>query len=150
MTRDRREEMKGESARRVSRGSRRNSGTKKDREAELIAALGGDRPASVCFSEVHGRYVWDDVASTAECGRAAKSAQKAMDQCCGHDGDEGKLFPPHVPEAVPLLGEKGFALFEDLRQRIYDRINERYGPAEPVAHLLSWISKGKEGNPHGR
>ena len=70
-----------------------------------------------------------------------------MGRCCGHDGDEGKLFPPHVPEAVPLLGEKGFALFEDLCHRIYDRINDRYGPAEPVAHLLSWISKGEEGNP---
>ena len=103
--------------------------------------LPDNRPARMCFSPVHGRHLWDGVASAAECQKAVAVAQRAMRRCCDNDGDHGKLFPPHLPEAGVFLGDDGFALFTDLRQRMADRVGAAYeGPIEPVACLLSWIS----------
>ena len=54
------------------------------------------------------RHLWDSVASVEECQRAVELAQRAMRRCCDNDGDHGKLFPPHVPEASHFLGDDGF------------------------------------------
>jgi len=59
--------------------------------------------------------------------------------CSDSDGD-GRLFPPDIEEAQPLLGDDGFALFAELRARVRERVRARYGAVEPVNSLISWIS----------
>ena len=95
------------------------------RQLELIAKLPDDRPAVLCRNSTEllvneapaHRHLWDSVASVEECQRAVEVAQRAMLRCCDNDGDHGKLFPPHVPEASHFLGDDGFALFSELRRR---------------------------------
>ena len=118
------------------------------RQLELIAKLPDDRPAALCRNSAEllmgespaHRHLWDSVASVEECQRAVELAQRAMRRCCDNDGDHGKLFPPHVPEASHFLGDDGFALFSDLRQRVALQVAAACGPVVPVASLLSWIS----------
>ena len=121
-----------------------------ERQREAIAALRPDRPASVCFERVHGRQLWERVASRAECERARDSGRAAMRQACDSDGVDGRIFPPHVPEARQFLGDGGFALFGELRERVGERVRAEYGEdLAPVASLLSWISAGGEGGGGG-
>lgn len=62
-----------------------------------------------------------------------------MSICCDSDGD-GKLFPPHVPEAIPLLGDDGAALYARLRARMTQAVCAEHGAFEPANSLISWIS----------
>jgi hypothetical protein len=126
------------------------------RQLELIAKLPDDRPAVLCRNSAElltgevpahrhpnpnpNRHLWDSVASVEECQRAVEVAQRAMCRCCDNDGDHGKLFPPHVPEASHFLGDDGFALFSELRQRVALQAAVACGPVVPAASLLSWIS----------
>ena len=118
------------------------------RQLELIAKLPDDRPAVLCRNSAEllmgeapaHRHLWDSVASVEECQRAVEVAQRAMRRCCDNDGDHGKLFPPHVPEASHFLGDDGFALFSELRQRVALQAAAACGPVVPAASLLSWIS----------
>ena len=118
------------------------------RQLELIAKLPDDRPAVLCRTSAEllmneapaHRHLWDSVASVEECQRAVEVAQRAMLRCCDNDGDHGKLFPPHVPEASHFLGDDGFALFSELRQRVALQAAAACGPVVPAASLLSWIS----------
>ena len=110
------------------------------RQLECVAKLPAARPVEVCTSLEHTRHLADDVASADECRRAVALAQGAMRICCDDDGDGSRLFPPHVPEAVPLLGDSGSALFAKLSERVKDRVCEQFGPVEHVNSLISWIS----------
>lgn len=111
------------------------------RQLELIARLRGERPASLGFDSVHGRHQWDGVATAEECKEAAEAMQRAMRRAADTDGDVGRLFPPDVDEARQYLGADAFALFGSLRERVCERVTERYGPShEPVGQLVSWIS----------
>ena len=110
------------------------------RQLELIARLRGERSASLGFDSIHGRHQWDGVATSDECREAAEAVQRAMRRAADTDGDVGKLFPPDVDEARHYLGADAFALFGALRERVTERVTERYGPSEPVGQLVSWIS----------
>jgi len=109
------------------------------RQLECIARLPDGRPATVGFEARHGRSLEDDVANAEECRRAVAAARRAMLICSDSDGD-GRLFPPDIEEAQPLLGDDGFALFAELRARVRERVRARYGAVEPVNSLISWIS----------
>ena len=111
------------------------------RQLECIARLADGRPARVEFTEMNGRYMADNVATIDECRRAAAAAKRAMLLCCDSDG-AGRLFPPDVPEAQPLLGTGGSALFAALRERIIASVCAQYGAVEPVNSLISWIDAG--------
>lgn len=117
------------------------------RQFQKIASLPRDRPTELTcdLRPVFGRHMWDGVASAEECQQAVQAAQHAMTVACDSDGADGKLFPPDVPEAKDLLGDEGFTLFTDLRNRVHRKVRSHYGPVEPVNHLLSWIS-GKDEN----
>ena len=78
--------------------------------------------------------------------RAVSVARDAMSVCCDSDG-AGRLFPPHVPEAAQFLGATGVHLFNELGARVSARVCERYGEAEVVNTLLSWISGPDDGCP---
>ena len=114
-----------------------------ERQRDNITSLRTDRPVSMNFDRRHGRQLWEDVASPAECTAAVQVGMRAMKQCCDSDGDDGRLFPPAAAEAIPLLGAEGAALFADLRGRVEQRVIQEYGQAEQVATLLSWISSAR-------
>jgi len=112
----------------------------KRRQLECIAALADGRPAHECFSEMHGRRLQENAASAEECRRAVAYAQRAMRICSDSDG-EGRLFPPHVPEAAALLGDDGLALFALLQERVVTSVRELHGDQyEHANSLISWIS----------
>ena len=98
---------------------------------------------SVSFEEIYGRALWEGVASECECRRAAACARSAMLVAADSDG-EGRLFPPDAPSAKDYLGESGLALIMSLRERVEERVAERYGALERVGCLLSWISAGAQ------
>ena len=114
--------------------------------ATVCIGLQDGRPARECFEAVNGRFWVDDVASRAECLQAVMIGQRAMNLCCDSDG-EGKLFPPHIPEASQFLGDAGVRLFAELADRVTARVSERYGEAELANSLLSWISGSESGCP---
>ena len=117
--------------------------TYEQRQIECVARLADNRPVA-CFSPRQDRQVVDGVATAAECRRAVTLAKVAMRICCDDDGSGSRLFPPHVPEAAPLLGDHGSMLFEALRDRVSERVRAYHGAVEPVNSLISWIS-GREG-----
>jgi len=111
-----------------------------EKQRKCISALRPTRPTSFAFEQIHQRNLWDGVASEEECRRAVDAAKHAMRSACDTDGSEGRLFPPHVEEARPLLGDEGFQLFTDLRARVGEQVRETYGEVDEVANLVSWIS----------
>ena len=114
------------------------------RQLECIARLADDRPAKLRFDSINGRHMLDNVASADECRRAVASAKRAMLIACDTDG-AGRLFPPDIDEAQPLLGTDGSALFAALRERVHESVREHYGDYRPVNSLLSWID-GADGD----
>ena len=115
-----------------------------DRPALLVETSGHERYGAlkrVGFEEIYGRALWDGVANEDECRRAAGCTRSAMLLASDSDG-EGRLFPPDAPSAKDYLGESGLALIMSLRERVEERVAERYGPLERVGCLLSWISAG--------
>ena len=121
-----------------------SSTTYERRQSDLIAALPDGRPARVCFTSERGRHLVHDVASGEECRRAAAIAMQTMSIYCDSDHDGSRLLPPHLPTALPLLGERGFALFAALRDRVAERARARYGAVEPSNSLISWISGARD------
>ena len=113
------------------------------RQLECVARLADNRPVAG-FAPRWDRQLVDGVATAEECLRAATLAKVAMRICCDHDGSGSRLFPQHVPEAAPLLGEPGCFLFEALRDRVSEKVRAHHGAVEPVNSLISWIS-GPEG-----
>ena len=111
------------------------------RQRTAIASLSMNRPASVMQSlpMVHGRMMWDDVASPSEAFRAREAAMRAMELVCDSDRDGSRLFPLDAPAAEGLLGSS-HALLKVLHERVCEKVCERYGPSRPVGQLLSWIS----------
>ena len=117
------------------------------RQLECIARLADDRPAKLRFDSINGRHMLDNVASADECRRAVASAKRAMLIACDTDG-AGRLFPPDIDEAQPLLGTDGSALFAALQERVHESVREHYGDYRPVNSLLSWID-GADGDVDG-
>ena len=73
-------------------------------------------------------------------------ARKAMSLCCDTDGNDGRLFPPDVPEAEYFLGEQGYKLFHELFSRVHRKVRRQYGPElTPVNYLVSWITGAADG-----
>ena len=123
-----------------------------DRQYELIARLGTDRPAfpglEAAPDNPGRRRVYDGVASESECHVARAAAMRAMMRACDTDGDRGRLFPADANEARPLLGREAFDVLTELRGRIGRVVAEAYGDADvgeeaelrEVGSLISWIS----------